>query len=118
MIEKYEFGYLRLDGRDYRRDLIIYPEETGGRRRVDPAWWRQEGHRLDPNDLKDVVSAKPELLVIGTGHDGRLQVPPETLDFLRNAGIEVFAGRTREACLRYNETRDIRRVVAALHLTC
>jgi len=114
MIDKYDFGAIRIDGKDYRQDVIIYPEP----RRVDASWWRKEGHRLDAADLGGVLAAKPEVLVVGTGYHGCLNVPPETLEFLKNVGIEVYAEPTARACQHYNELKDIRRVVAALHLTC
>ncbi len=112
MIEKYDFGQLRHAGKDYSRDVIIYPE------RVDASWWRKEGHRLDRDDLKEVVKAKPDVLVVGTGYYGQMRVPKETLDFLNSLGIEVHAGETKEAVKKYNELKDVRKVVAALHLTC
>jgi hypothetical protein len=132
MIEKYEFGRIRIDGKEYSRDVIIYPsaepaDSAGGQpfgsaqdkpARVDGSWWRKEGHRLDKADLAQVVKAKPEVLVVGTGHDAQMKVPRETLEFLNSLGIEVHTAPTREACQKYNELRDVRKVVAALHLTC
>lgn len=120
MIEKYEFGLLKLRGKEYRRDVVIYAALPGSRTapRVDDRWWRQEGHRLDKADLEEVVKAKPEVLVVGTGYYGCLQVPRETIEFLRNVGIELYADRTAQACQRYNQLKDVRKVVAALHLTC
>jgi len=116
MIEKYEFGRIRIDGKDYSRDVIIYGGDEPVK--VDGSWWRKEGHRLDKADLEAMVRAKPEVLVVGTGYYGQMKVPPETLDFLNSLGIEVQAAETKEACQKYNELRDIRKVVAALHLTC
>ena len=34
MIEKYDFGELRVDGEEYRRDVIIYPEDAYSSQRV------------------------------------------------------------------------------------
>ena len=47
MIEEYDFGKLRVGGKEYRPDVIIYPEGDSGSERVNPSWWRKEGHRLD-----------------------------------------------------------------------
>ena len=112
-----------MDGKEYRRDVIIYPEPAGPNRasaaaRVDGSWWRKEGHRLDKADLDAVVKARPEVLVVGTGYNGCMKVPAETLEFLKNVGIEVYAEPTEKACQKYNELKDVRKVVAALHLTC
>ncbi len=57
MIEKYDFGEIRVDGEEYHRDVIIYPEDAHGSQRVDASWWRKEGHRLDKTDLDEVVMA-------------------------------------------------------------
>lgn len=118
MIEKYNFGALKVAGKEYRSDVIIYPGGSRGGERVDASWWRKEGHRLDKTDLDDVTKAKPEVLVVGTGYYGCMKVPQETVAFVKNLGIELHIAPTEEACRKYNELKDVRAVVAALHLTC
>lgn len=112
-IEHYSFGHIRVDGKEYTSDLIIYPE------RIDDAWWRNEGHRLELGDLPEVLDSPPQSLIIGTGYSGCMAVPEATLEALQAAGIEVLTVRTSEAVKLYNRLRDKKRqVVAALHLTC
>lgn len=112
-IDDYAFGRIVIDGKTYTSDVIIYPE------RVDASWWRKEGHRLVPEDLPEVLDHPPEVLVIGTGHDGCMRVPEPTLAALRGRGIEVEARRTAEAVAEFNRrVQEHARVVAALHLTC
>jgi hypothetical protein len=118
MIESYEFGVLRIDGKEYHSDVIIYPETSGGGCRVDASWWRKEGHRLGRADLESVVKARPEVLVVGTGYYDRMEVPRETRELLKEAGIELCAEPTRQACETYNRLQAVRKVAAALHLTC
>jgi len=113
MIEHYEFGRIVIDGKSYSSDVIIYPD------RVDPDWWREEGHRLSPVDLWEVVRAKPEVLVVGTGYSGLMDVPPETMKHLQEHGIKVIVQRTTQACQTYNRlTKEGKKAIAALHLTC
>jgi hypothetical protein len=112
LIESYTFGRIVVDGRGYLRDLIIYPD------RVTEGWRREKGHSLSPADLADVIEARPEVLVIGRGVFGRINVLAETQAALRAAGIEVVAEPTGRACETYNRLREARRVVAALHLSC
>ena len=112
MIDSYSFGHIVVDGDEYRQDLIIYPD------RVDPSWWRKAGHCLCEDDLKEIVTEKPEVLVVGTGAQGLMEVPQSTRDYLTTAGVELIAANTKEACDKFNELCGRRKVVAALHLTC
>jgi len=112
MIEDYEFGRITIDGTTYTSDVIIYPDH------VDGGWWRNEGHRLCLDDLRDVIAAKPEVLVIGTGEQGVMQVPDDVRRELTAHGIEVIVAKTGDACARYNELALQKKAVAALHIAC
>ena len=112
-IDHYTFGQIAVDGRDFQSDLIIFPEG------VQENWRRQEGHRLDRDDLQTVLTEKPDMLVIGTGYFGRMQVPQETLAALSQAGISVHLAKTGDAVSEFNRLqREYARIGAALHLTC
>jgi len=112
-VENYSFGHIRIDGKDYNADVIIYPQQ------VKDNWWRKQGHNLCPEDLADVLHEPPAVLVIGTGYYGRMQVPQETIDVLHAKGIETRVHPTSEAVEEFNRLqREMARVVAALHLTC
>jgi hypothetical protein len=112
-IEDYSFGRIRIDGRDYTRDVIVRPGQ------VKTDWWRRDGHRLAAADLDGVLAEPPRVLVIGTGYFGRMTVPPETHQALRERGIEVHAARTERAVEAFNRlAAEHAGVVAALHLTC
>ena len=110
-IEGYRLGHLVVDGEEQTSDVIVLPE------RVLSNWWRADGHRLVLADLVDVIDELPERLVVGTGAYAQMRPDPETLDRLRQRGVEVEALPTDEAVRRYGEL-DPRRTAAALHLTC
>lgn len=112
-VDAYSFGRIRIDGAEYTSDVLVFPG------RVRDQWWRREGHSLCMEDLEDVLADPPELLVVGTGYYGNLQVPEETLAALRARGIEVKVCRTGDAVKELNrQQREFARIVAALHLTC
>jgi hypothetical protein len=112
-IDHYSFGHIDIEGSSYDADVIIFPD------RVQERWWRREGHRLAQEDLGTVMAERPEVLIIGTGYYGRMQVPEETLDSLRAAGVEVRIAETGEAVEEFNRLQsEYARIVAALHLTC
>jgi hypothetical protein len=111
-IERYSFGNITIDGKTYTSDVIIYPE------RVDSLWWRKEGHNLQAVDLKDVINAKPDILVIGTGAYGVMKVSKETTSYLESQGIKVQIDLTKNAVELFNKLQKDKIVIAALHLTC
>jgi hypothetical protein len=112
-IDEYRFGRMVVDGKAYEKDLVLLPEG------VRPNWWREEGHSLSPADLQEVLEAKPEVLVIGTGAYGVMGVPAETCRAIEQAGIELVAERTARAVDRYNDlAASGRRVAGGFHLTC
>lgn len=111
-IEHYSFGSITVDGKTYTSDVIIYPG------RVDSSWWRKEGHNLHIVDLTDVINAKPQVLVIGTGASGLMKVLKETLSHLESKGIEVHVERTDKAVELFNKLQKDKIVIAAFHLTC
>lgn len=113
MIESYDFGHITVNGKSYHSDVIIFPN------RVKDDWWRKEGHRLCIEDLEDVLEAKPDVLVVGTGYSGLMKVPMEVKQYLEERGIEVVVQRTRKACETFNQlAQSEKKAVAAFHLTC
>ena len=111
-IEHYSFGKITIDGKPYTSDVIIYPDK------VNSSWWRKEGHNLNVEDLNDVIKAKPQVLVIGTGASGLMKVPKETVSHLESKGIKVYIERTEKAVELFNTLQKDKTVIAALHLTC
>ncbi|MGB9893344.1 MAG: Mth938-like domain-containing protein [Candidatus Saccharicenans sp.] len=111
LIESYSFGRMVIRGKVFTADLIVIGEE------IFPNWWRQEGHSLCPEDLKLVIEKKPDVLVIGTGAYGAMEVPYETEKYLEENDIEVIWKPTAEAVEIFNQIAG-RKKAAAFHLTC
>lgn len=111
-IEDYGFGRIVIDGETYTADIIVTPDG------VIENWWRKDGHSLCPEDLEGVLGPQFEVVIIGSGASGLLQVPQETRLWLAGRGISFFALPTQAACDRYNELAGSGKVIAALHLTC
>ncbi len=111
-IDAYQFGKITVEGEVYRKDVIIFPD------RVLPNWWRDSGHSLSLADLEAVLVHPPEVLVLGQGAYGRMAVPEAVKKQLEARGVQVFAHPTKAACDLYNQLKETRAVVAALHLTC
>ena len=112
MIDFYQFGEIVIEGKVYTSDVIVSPSG------VKSDWRRKVGHRLAIDDLKEVMGQEPEVLVVGTGSWGAMEVPPETRRYVESQGTELIAENTEKACNTYNRLCSSCRVVAILHLTC
>jgi hypothetical protein len=113
IIEKYSFGSITVDSKEYTKDVIIFPDK------VLCPWWREEGHSLSLEDLKEVIKLNPAILIIGTGAYGAMDVPEETLEILKEQNIETLTAKTAAAVEIYNEyIQKNKNIIACLHLTC
>lgn len=111
-IDCYEFGLIRIDGKTYRNDVLIWPGQ------IKSDWWRQEGHLLQLDDVAEALAAAPQVLVVGQGDPGNMQVDPALTAYLRDKGVDLMVFPTKQACQVINELGPRRRLAAALHLTC
>ncbi len=112
-IKSYGFGRIEIDGKVYTSDVIIYDDH------VDSSWWRKEGHYLQVEDIKEILNAKPDVIVLGMGKYGTMKVSNDVIKELESRSIEFIYANTDEACKRHNEMiSGEKRVITALHLTC
>ena len=113
IIEQYSFGQIRINGKSFSNDVIIFPEE------VVPSWWRIEGHNLHMEDLDEVIKRKPEILIIGTGYNGVMRVPQALINQLEELGIKTTVMKSTDAVKEYNKlVKEKKKIAAGLHLTC
>jgi len=111
-IEEYKFGSFRIDGRQYLDDIKI----INGKVRY---WQTREGHILRKEEIQDLFEGNPDIIIIGTGASGFLQVSPEIKDEIMRKGIILFVEKTELACKRFNDlVNKGKKVNAILHATC
>jgi len=111
-INSYHFGEIVIDGKKYSSDVIIFPD------RVRDNWWRRTGHELCLEDIAEVMTENPEVLVVGSGASGLMEVLPEVEKSLKAQGIRLIVETTDKACNTYNQLSHSERLVAAFHITC
>ena len=112
MIDAYDFGRIIIAGETYHTDVIIYPERVNG------SWWRKQSHNICLEDIAEILTYRPEALIIGQGRPGRMKVPDTVIKRIEEKGITVSVMPTEKAVMKYNDLSTSKRVVAALHLTC
>jgi len=98
------------------KDVKLWP---GGGREWD---WNETGTRhapgIGPADVDELVDHGVEVVVLGCGMQGALQVSPETLKHLADRGLEVHVYRSEQAADLYNRLRVSAQVGGLFHSTC
>ncbi|MBD3415425.1 MAG: hypothetical protein GF421_13490 [Candidatus Aminicenantes bacterium] len=112
MIDSYKFGKMVIDGKSYTNDLIIGPDS------IQSHWWRETGHVLSLKDIQKTLDKKPELLIVGTGFMGLMNVDSEVKEYAKQKGIELIIQKSKKAVQTFNEKQSQGRVFGAFHLTC
>ena len=113
MIEKYSFGTVVINGITYNADIKI------ARGSVIADWWRTSGHRVDVDDVRDILESKPEILIIGKGEPGYLKLTGTLYAYLEKNNIKLIEEQTSQAILTFNRLfEEGKSVSAGFHLAC
>ncbi len=117
-IESHSWGTIKIAGNNNTfKDVKLYP---GGYREWD---WNETGTRHEPGiqlgDLQELLEHGAETVVLTKGVHERLKVCPETLQVLKEKGIEVYVEQTEKALKTYNNLVEQGVAVGGLfHSTC
>jgi hypothetical protein len=117
IINRYDFGYIEIDGESYSNDIIIYKGN------IIKNWWRKRGHYLDINDIDTYIGENwiicTNIVIIGTGESGMMHVSEDLIEFIRGNNIEVFIEKSLYACELFNSlNKSGVNVALFIHLTC
>ncbi|XP_056621992.1 mth938 domain-containing protein [Triplophysa dalaica] len=100
-IASLSWGHMEVKGCSASyKDCKVWP---GGSR----AWdWRETGTchypGVQPADLDEILREGVQTLVIGRGMNEALQVPPSTLEYVKEQGVDVRVFQTEQAVKEYN----------------
>ena len=116
-IEQVSWGRLKVEGRgEPYKDAKLFP---GGSREWN---WRETGTTHKPGiqiaDVQEMLDHGATVVVLSRGMAECLQVPRETLDFLKEHGIAAHVWPTREAAALYNKLAENEAVGGLFHTTC
>lgn len=110
-----QWGRIEVEGQRYK-DAKLFP---GGSREWD---WRETGTRhqpgIQPADVKELLDKGAQVLILSQGMWKMLQVSAETLEMLKEKGIEVHVLQTELAAKLYNQLRETTPVGGLFHSTC
>jgi len=116
-VDSFWFGSIVINGRKYGCDVLIFPDGTVRKRR--DGFWKFGSHAIKRIDIEELVRVKPEVLVVGTGTNGRARLTSEAEAYARAANISFTSAPSSEAIQQLNQFIDQGKQVAALiHITC
>ncbi len=76
-------------------------------------------HSVADDEVTDIINAKPDCFIIGSGKFGLMKVSDQLRGILSDCGVEVIVERSKSAVKIYNEMyTDGKNVAGAFHLTC
>jgi hypothetical protein len=111
------WGQVQIEGFDKPfKDVKLYP---GGAREWD---WNETGTRhvpgIQPEDVQELLDHGAQIVILSRGKQRRLEISPETLDYLAQCGVPAELLQTDRAVQRYNELLSEEAVGALIHSTC
>jgi hypothetical protein len=113
MITNFSFGKIVVNGKTYVDDIKIV------RGQVISGWWRKSGHRVDVEDVADILEARPEVLVIGKGSPGLMKTSGPLREELATHHIVLIEKKTSKAIEVFNKFfREGKKVAAGIHVSC
>lgn len=117
-IDSTKFGEIVIAGKKYGQVLII-SEKIVERDYEKLKKFFGTSHKITDWEIIQLLSNNPEVIVIGTGQDGLLEVDEEFKNQIAKQGIELVIDKTPEAFKVYNEKiKAGQRANALMHTTC
>ena len=116
-IEGSEFGKITIDGRTYEHDVIIRLSGDVEKRRKKLSK-RQFGtsHMISKAEAKFVFEKGCDVVIVGSGHQGNVQLSPEARDYFEKKRCNVIVQPTPEAIRTFKRSKAHK--IGLIHVTC
>lgn len=110
-VDETSFGSITVNGKRYPHDIWVFADGSIKRRDRDHEFVRAE--------LELLLKGEPEVVVVGTGQSGCVEIDREATRIAAERGIEIIGDITPRALEKYNEAiKAGRKAAAAFHVTC
>ena len=116
-VNSLSFGSIVVDNKKFSRDVLIFTDGTVEQRRG--GLWLFGSHNIKRNEIERLLRDEPEVVIIGTGTNGKAHIAPKAESWLKTKKLEVLVLPSYEAVTKLNEMVDQSKKVASLiHITC
>ena len=110
LIDSVKFGEIRIGGKDYYSDVVV--------------WWDGKiemvvkSHQFGMSELLNLLKKKPQVVVLGTGVEGCVEVLEEVQMEMENRGLMLLVENTTNALEVFNAfVNEGKKAVAFMHVT-
>ncbi|MBU3957476.1 MAG: hypothetical protein KKB25_00190 [Nanoarchaeota archaeon] len=100
-------GFIIIDGVRYAHDVVI----AGGM-----VSKRQASSAITKNEIRSLMAAKPDVIILGTGHGNICGVEPAGAVDAQIAGMNIIAKPTAAALEEFNKLSRRKNVAAIFHV--
>ena len=112
MIDDYKFGSFVINGKEFLGDIKILGNRV-------KQWDDRVKHKASFSDMKELLESNPEVIVVGTGNSGYLELDREVKDLILAKRIILYVSQNKEAVRQFNRAYGQNKKVAAIfHSTC
>lgn len=116
-IDRSEFGSITIDGKTYDHDVIIgLSGQVSKRKKKLSKRLYGTSHVISKAEAKSVFEKGCDLIIVGTGQEGNVQLSPEAEAYFDKKRCKVMLQPTQEAIRSFNKSAE--RKVALIHVTC
>lgn len=111
-----EFGKIVVDNKTYDYDIVIDANGIVSKRSQTSERWYGTHHVICTEEIKDLLSSKPQVLIIGLGQYKACRLEQGVERECEKYGTKLIAEPTPKAIKIYNETEA--RKAGLFHVTC
>jgi hypothetical protein len=116
-IDELTFGSIVVDGKKYRRDVLICPDGTVKKRKG--GFLMFGSHKIKKQELEQLTQGQPEIIIVGTGTDGAARISPDAESWAETRNISLLVQPSHDAVARLNQfAQQNKKVAALIHITC
>jgi len=117
-IDTTQFGEIIIDDKKYHQVLIVGDAvEERDYKKLEKLFG--SSHEIGDWEIEKLLSNNPEIIIIGTGQNGTMEVDKKTIQKLQSKGAETIIATTPQIIEIFNEKiKQGVKTNALIHTTC
>ena len=116
-IDELTFGSVVVEGKRYRRDILISADGTVKKRKGGLLMFGS--HDIKKQELEELSQGQPDVIIVGIGTDGTAHLAPEVESWAKANNVNLLVQPSCDVPAKINEFAEHKKRVAALiHITC